>query len=212
MRLMLEPATVRDLESGLEKGEIAPRFASADANLRGVSEGMRAFLDRNYSPSGLDPVEVRLFPGGEEKWDDSRPRFVGEPPPPHGAYVLAGEGWSPRQSVAGRSFRRSWGKVSTLLFSVAKPDEVTALRLSARAGADISGLTAVVRLNGSSVGELTLGPAFAVFDLSLPPQTLVRGLNRLEFSYPRRPAQTAAVATIDDNSTLALESLALERP
>jgi hypothetical protein len=209
MRQMLPDAVVRELESGLRGGAVAPRFVSADANLRAVSQGVRDFLDQNYAPVGVDPVEVRLFPGGEDSWDDARPRLPGQPSPSRGAYVLIGDGWSPRQSEAGRTFRRSRGKSSTLLFPVAKPNAFTILRLSARAGAQVPGLVAVVSLNGSSLGEIALGTAFTSFELSLPEGALVRGLNRLEFSYPRRPAQSGAVATVDENATLALESVAL---
>jgi hypothetical protein len=44
----------------------------------------------------------------------------------------------------------------------------------------------------------------------LPNGALARGLNQLEFSYPRRPAQTNPALSIDENSTLALESLSLD--
>jgi hypothetical protein len=82
--------------------------------------------------------------------------------------------------------------------------------LIARAGAEVPGLTAEVRLNGGSVGELALGPAFTGFVLPLPQGLLVRGLNRLEFSYPRRPAQTNPVLSGEGNAAMALESLSLE--
>jgi hypothetical protein len=210
MRQMLSAADVRELEAGLESGVIAPRFVSGDSHLRAVSLGVRAFLDRNYQPVGEGPVEARLFPGGEAAWIDTVPRLLGAPPPRQGAYVLAGQGWSERQSSGGRSFRRSRGKASTLLFPVLEPAAVTALRLTARSGADVPGLTAEVSLNGTRVGELALGPAFAVFVLPLPNGALARGLNQLEFSYPRRPAQTNPALSIDENSTLALESLSLD--
>jgi hypothetical protein len=211
MRQMLSAADVRDLEGGLESGVIAPRFVSGDSHLRAVSSFVRDFLDRNYHKVGDGPVAARLFPGGEAAWDDSRTRQLGEPPPVRGAYVLAAEGWSERQSSGGRSFRRSRGKASTVLFSVRDPAEMAALRLSARAGAGVSGLAAEISLNGVRVGEVALGPAFAAFVLPLPPGVLVRGFNRLEFTYPRRPAQADPRLSADENSTLALESLAVDR-
>ncbi len=210
MRQMLSAATVRELEAGLESGVIAPRFVSGDSHLRAVSAGVRGFLDRNYQRVGELAVEARLFPGGEASWTDTRARLLGEPPPPKGPYVLAGEGWWERESLGGRSFRRSRGKASTVWFPVLDPAAPTAVRLIARAGADVPGLTAEVRLNGGRVGELVLGPAFTDVVLPLPPGLLIRGFNRLEFSYPRRPAQTNAALSVDGNSTLALESLSLE--
>jgi hypothetical protein len=96
------------------------------------------------------------------------------------------------------------------LFPVLDPDRVAALRLSARSGADVPGLTAVVSLNGTRVGEIALGGAFVSFNLPASPGALVRGLNRLDFSYPRRPAQTNPALSVEENSTLALESLTLD--
>lgn len=210
MRQMLSAADVGELEAGLESGAIAPRFASGDAHLRAVSNRVRAFLDRNYQRVGEGPVEVRLFPGGEAAWTDTLPRLLGEPPPPRGAYVLAGEGWTERESSGGRSFRRSRGKASTLLFPVLDPGTIAALRLTARAGADVPGLAAEVRLNGAKVGDVALGSVFAAFVLPLPDGLLVRGLNRIDFSYPRRPAQTNPALSVDENATLALEGLSLD--
>ena len=209
MRMMLDSAAVRELEEGLTGGAIAPRFASADSHLRSVSPRVRDFLDRNFAPIGDGPVEVRLFPGAPEAWNDRTPRFIGQVPPATGAFVLALDGWSPRQSAGGRTFRRSRGKTSALVFSVRDPDALNTMRLEARAGADVAGLSALMRLNGRDIGEIALGPAFSTFDVPLEAGLVVRGLNRLEFLYPRRPAQVNAMFTGEDNATLALESLAL---
>ncbi len=209
MRKMLSEAEVRELEDGLETGAIAPRFVSGDSNLRALSPRVREYLDRTYQPTGVEPVEVSVFPGGEVAWDDFAGRFLGERPPARGAYVLVGDGWSERQSAGGRAFRSSWGKTSVLRFPVLDPTRPCVLRLSARAGADVPGLRARVRLNGREIGELALGSAFAMFDLPIEPGGLIRGLNRVEFSYPLRPAQVKAARTVADNSALALESLTL---
>jgi hypothetical protein len=209
MRKMLSETEVAELENGLESGTISPRFISGDSHLRAVSPRVRAYLDRTFEPSGTAPVEVSVFPGGKGNWDDFVPRLLGERPPPQGAYVLVEEGWFERQSLGGRAFRRSRGKTSSLRFPVLDPMKPCALKLSARAGSDVSGLSARVRLNGKEIGELPLGPAFATFDLPLEPGELLHGLNRVEFSYPLRPAQVNAVRLVEDNSALALESLAL---
>lgn len=208
---MLSEAAVREVEDGLETGAMAPRFVSGDLNLRALSPRVREYLDRNFEPVGVDPVEVSVFPGGEVGWDDFTGRFLGEPPPARGAYVLVEDGWSERQSLGGRTFRSSRGRTSVLRFPVLDPERPCVLKLSARAGADVRGLRATVRLNGREIGELLLGSAFAMFDLPIEPGGLIRGLNRVEFSYPLRPAQVKATLSVADNAALTLESLALGR-
>jgi hypothetical protein len=211
MRRMLDGAVVRELEEGLADGAIAPRFVSTDSHLRAVSPRVRDFLDRNFAPAGVGPVAVRVFPGGTDTWVDENPRFPGSPTPRLGAYVLTLDGWSERHSNGQTTFRRSRGRLSTLLLPVLDPGRFFVLRLSARAGVDAPGLSARVTLNGSYLGEIPLGPAFLDFDLPLAPLILVRGLNRLEFSYPLRPAQLLTLSRVLDNSTLALESISLKR-
>jgi hypothetical protein len=210
MRLMLEERTVRELEEGLKSGAISPRFASGDSHLRAVSRGVSEFLDRNFEPVGQGPLEIRVFPGGMPGWDDGVTRFPGQLPPARGAYVLSLDGWSERKSDGRRTFRRSRGKTSTLLFPVLDPGAAESLLLSARAGADLPGLSATLRLNGKGIGDLPLGPAFAEFELKVEAGLLLRGLNRLEFSYPQRPARIDPVLAPEDNAALALESLTVK--
>ena len=209
MRLMLDPKVVRELEVGLRSGTIAPRFASADSHLRALSPEVRSFLDRHFAVVGEGPVEVRLFPGGEELWDDTIVRFVGQLPPPTGPYVLADEGWLDRESFVGRPVRRSRGKISTLFFPVLHSDRIGRILITARAGASVSGMSVQARLNGVDIGEFALEPSFTESELRVPPGRLVRGLNRLEFSYPVRPAQVQSSLSAAENATLAIESLAL---
>ncbi len=210
MRLMLDERTVKELEEGLKSGVISPRFASGDSHLRAVSRGVSDFLDRNFEPVGEGPLEISVFPGGTPGWDDGVTRFPGQLPPPRGAYVLSLDGWSERKSDGRRTFRRSRGKASTLLFPVLDPGAAESLLLSARAGADLPGLSATLRLNGKGIGDLPLGPAFAEFELKVEGGLLLRGLNRLEFSYPQRPARIDPVLAPEDNAALALESLTVK--
>ena len=209
MRQMLSLGAVRELEDGLEQGAIAPRFASGDSHLKAVSPRVRDFLQRNFAPVGDGPLLLRVFPGGADGWDDTDVRFPGQIPPRSGPYVFALEGWSPRESIGGRTFRRSRGRTSALLFPVKDPDRVEGLVLSARAAADVPGLTATIRLNGKEMGELALGRAFSAYGLPIGSEMLVAGLNLLEFSYPVRPAQINPSLSTADNQALALESIAL---
>jgi hypothetical protein len=212
MRLMLDESRVKELEEGLLNESINPRFASADAHLRSVSPRVRDYLDRHFSTVEQGPLAIRLFPGPPQAWDDSAIRFLGRVWPPEGAWVMPLDGWRGRESSAGRTFRRSRGKTSTLLFSVLEGDRERRLRLSARAGLDVPGMSARVRLNEEELGEIPLDSDFKFVELTIRPGLLVRGLNRLEFFYPRRPAQVRPDIAADDNATLALESLAMVRP
>jgi hypothetical protein len=211
MRLMLEESTVKELEEGLLNGSINPRFASSDSHLRSVSPRVREYLERHFATVEQGPAAIRLFPGPPQAWDDGITRFLGQSWPARGAWVMALDGWLPRESPAGRSFRRSRGKASTLLFSVLDPEGETRLCLSARAGVDVPLMSARVRLNEEDLGEIQLASNFASFELLVRPGLLVRGLNRLEFFYPRRPAQSRPELTAEENATMALESLALVR-
>jgi hypothetical protein len=211
MRLMLDESTVKELEEGLLNDSIKPRFASADAHLRSVSPRVRDYLERHFATVEQGPVAIRLFPGPPQAWDDSAIRFLGRAWPPQGGWVMPLDGWLGRESSAGRTFRRSRGKTSTLLFSVLEGDGERRLRLSARAGLDVPGMSARVRLNEEEVGEIPLDSNFKLVELTIRPGLLVRGLNRLEFFYPRRPAQVRPDIAAEDNATLALESVALVR-
>lgn len=209
MRMMLDAAVIRELEDGLESGAIAPRFVSFDSQLQSVSPRIRRLLDRDFALLGAGPAAVRLFPGGVKDWDDAARRFPGQLPAPRGPYVLCLEGWYEREAAASRTFRRSRGKSSTLLFPVHEPERVRSLLVTARAGESVPGLSATLRLNGEDLGEISLGAATQTTELSLNQGIVVRGLNRLEFSYPIRPAQIRPTLDARENSPLALESIAL---
>jgi hypothetical protein len=211
MRLMLEQDAIKELEEGLAAGSINPRFSSADAHLRSVSSRVRDYLDHHFATVEQGPLAIRLFPGPSKAWDDGAVRFLGEPWPREGAWVMGLDGWLGRESSAGRTFRRSRGKSSTLLFSALDAEGERRLRLSARAGLDVPGMSTRVRLNEEDLGDIALSSEFASFELTLRPGLLVRGLNRLDFFYPRRPAQVRPDIAAEDNATLALESLALAR-
>jgi hypothetical protein len=217
MRQMLSDAVIHELEGGLINGSIAPRFASADSQLAAVSPKVKAFIDENFAPVGEDPLLVRVYPGGTANWDDSAPRLVGQLLPPEGPFALSIEGWGERQIALGHSFRRSQGKRSALLVSVLAPDSIRHLAFSARAATDVPGLVATVILNEREIGQIELGAAFSNHQLQVPQGFLVRGLNRIDFIYPRRPAQidpdvAGKKESSKDNEVLALESVTLERP
>lgn len=205
MRLMLEASTLRELETGLASGAIAPRFVSGDGHLRSVSVGVRDLIDREYAPVGVGPLLARIFPGGVEAWDDHAPRFPGRLPPPRGPYVLALDGWGGRESYGASTFRRSRGKVSSLLFPALDPAGPSTLSMSVRAGARLAGLSARVSLNGANLGEIPLPAAFHTAELAIPTGVLVRGFNRLQFTFPVRPAQLDPATNAMDNSAMAIE-------
>jgi len=211
VRQMLDEEAILRLEQGLAAGTLGRHVASADAHLSAVSPRVREILARDFEVVGEGPVTARLYPGGTAGWDDTRVREVGLAVPREGAYVLCGPGWSEREVRNGRAFRRSRGRNSTLVFPVLDPEPLSSISLMARAGADVEGLSAEVTLNGEPLGSIELGPVFTSSSLALAPGSLRRGLNRLELSYPRRPAQIDPVKAELGNETLALANLTLDR-
>lgn len=210
LRQMLGEAERRELLEGLERGEVAPRLISFDGHSSRVSPQVTAFFERNYQPVGQGPLWARVFPASATAWDDAAARPLQRPATPvAGAYVLVGQGWGDTEEEAGVRFRRSRGRLATLLVPLREPP-AQRLVLRGRMGSSVGGLAFEPWLNDVRLGSATPGPSWREHVFELAPGVLRAGLNRLELRFARTPNQ-AAPGHDGPNAVLALESLRLER-
>ena len=191
-------ALIRDLRDG----EISPRLAVLDRDLRRLDAELLEFLEANYEPTGVGDIWARRDQPIDQPPFEGR-LDVGAGPTDR----LVGTGFYRPQQEAGRWFRLSRGPSSTLRVPLARGDHA---RLVLHARLEFQGrpVAVAVTVNDREIGRAVLGPGWRGYVFTLPPTLLRPGLNRVRLSYTSTPRDE--VGSGGRNAVIALDEIRLE--
>jgi hypothetical protein len=178
-------ANHREMTRALESGDALPKMIFWTHYLReGVSAETAAFLERNYVPSGLEPILIRPFDNGTGSWSDEGPRYFGWDPAadPRSPHVFFDDGWRTPATEFGAFVRRTRTRRSGLVVPIKYPRDFTAVfRAHADPEAGPFGVELVV--NGASAGVVEAVPRWQDYEFSLTVHQLRPGFNELELRF-----------------------------
>jgi hypothetical protein len=175
----------RDMTRALETGRALPKMVFWTHYLRdGVTPEAAAFLEKNYVPSGLEPVLIRPFDNGVGFWSDEGPRYLGWDPAadPRSPHVFVDDRWRPPTTEFGAFVRRTRTRRSGLVVPIRHPrDFAVVFRAHADPDAGPFGVELVV--NGASAGVVDAVPRWQDYEFSVAVQQLRPGFNELELRF-----------------------------
>jgi hypothetical protein len=202
IRPLIDRSEVTGLVRRLRNGVVSPRLAILDWDLQGVDSELLQFLKENYARIGMtdtwerrnDPVDGPLSGGQLE---------VGSGPLDR----LTGLGFYPPEEEAGRWYRRSRGRASTLRLPLERADH-SRLIVHARLEYQAAEVSLAVRVNDHELEPVSLEPGWRDYVLPIPASVLRPGLNRVQLFYPKAPRDAPGATT--PNSVIALDYIRIE--
>lgn len=175
----------REMLEALESGRAFPKMIFWTHYLKdSLTPGMRAFLEKNYVPSGLDPILIRPFDNGTGSWSDVAPRALGWDPDfdPKAPHVFFDDGWRPPTSEFGAFVRRTRTRKSGLVVPIRYPKDFdVVLRAHADPEAGPFGVELVV--NGHGAGTVETVPRWQDYHFRVSVHQLRPGFNEFELRF-----------------------------
>ena len=202
IRPLIDHSEVRELKRRLRNGVVSPRLAILDWDLQQVDSELLQFLKENYAQIGTtdtwerrnDSVDGPLSGGQLE---------VGSGPLDR----LTGVGFYAPEEEAGRWYRRSRGRASTLRLPLERADH-SRLIVHARLEYQAADVSLIVRVNDHELEPVSLEPGWRDYVLPIPASVFHPGLNRVQLFYPKAPRDTPGAT--NPNSVIALDYIRIE--
>jgi hypothetical protein len=166
----------------LETGEAMPKLVFWSHYLRdAVTPELRAFLERHYVPTGLEPIRIRPFDNGLGWWSDVEPRYLGwsREHPARAPHVMFEYGWREPAEEFGAAVRRTRTRKSKLIVPIRFPRDFRAVF---RAHAEPKAGSFVVELvvNGQGAGVVEAVPRWQDYEFPVGAAQLRPGFNEFE--------------------------------
>jgi hypothetical protein len=175
----------REMLEALESGRAFPKMIFWTHYLKdSVTPEMRAFLEKNYVPSGLDPILIRPFDNGTGSWSDVAPRSLGWDPDsdPKAPHVFFDDGWRPPSSEFGAYIRRTRTRKSGLVVPIRHPKDFDVV-LRAHADPDAGPFGVELVVNGESAGVVDSVPRWQDYHFRVSVRQLRPGFNQFELRF-----------------------------
>jgi hypothetical protein len=190
----------RKMLEALESGRAFPKMIFWTHYLKdSVTPEMSAFLQKNYVPSGLEPILIRPFDNGIGSWSDVAPRALGWDPDfdPKAPQVFFDDGWRPPSSEFGAYIRRTRTRRSGLIVPIRRPRDFEVL-LRAHADPEAGPFGVELVVNGQSAGVVEAVPRWQDYRFQVTVRMLRPGFNEFELRFsaandsPERRLELAA--------------------
>jgi len=120
---------------------------------------------------------------------------------------LTGVGFYAPEEEAGRWYRRSRGRASTLRLPLERADH-SRLIVHARLEYQAADVSLIVRVNDHELEPVSLEPGWRDYVLPIPASVFHPGLNRVQLFYPKAPRDTPGAT--NPNSVIALDYIRIE--
>lgn len=175
----------REMLAALVSGRAFPKMIFWTHYLRdAVTPEMSAFLQKNYVPSGLEPILIRPFDNGIGTWSDVAPRALGWDPEadPKGPQVFFDDGWRPPASEFGAYVRRTRTRKSGLVVPIRYPKDFDVV-LRAHADPDAGPFVVELVVNGTSAGVVDAVPRWQDYRFRITVHQLRPGFNQFELRF-----------------------------
>jgi hypothetical protein len=202
IRPLIDYSEVTGLKKRLRNGVVSPRLAILDWDLQGVDSELLQFLKENYTQIGTTDIWERRSDSVDGPLSGGQLE-VGSGPLDR----LTGVGFYPPEEEAGRWYRRSRGRASTLRVPLERADH-SRLIVHARLEYQAAEVSLIVRVNDHELEPVPLEPGWRDYVLPIPASVLRPGLNRVQLFYPKAPRDTPG-ATIH-NSVISLDYIRIE--
>jgi hypothetical protein len=175
----------REMTRALESGGALPKMVFWTHYLReGVSPETASFLEKNYVPSGLEPIRIRPFDNGIGFWSDEGPRYFGWDPAadPRAPHVFFDDGWRPPTTEFGAFVRRTRTRRSGLIVPIKYPRDFAAV-FRAHADPESGPFGVELVVNGASAGVVEAVPRWQDYEFPVTVHQLRPGFNELELRF-----------------------------